>query len=332
MGNLQITPDEYLTELRMSRNKILMVEGPSDRLFFKLLIDSLTHSLPFSPEQKHLLQSIKIDTADRISGGIGNRDKVEQICERISERDYQHRIIGFVDREFREFVIGDDLDDRIRAHKRAGRLIWSRGHSVENYLFDFSVVREPLRDSSATSLYFDEALDLLQENFDQAIRLACAFTLAGREQNLFEPVRSSLSWRSLQFVNGNIQADTSTWSSEMLGRIRLNHYRVDKLLDDFNKWYSVVANANIDVARWLCHGHIGLAVIWCAYGRCIHEVYVKHGSSNPAQEVNRALRMEESRQFSMSVGAWTRHALGNHIDSPMFCLQALAGDAVSLSI
>jgi len=46
------------------------------------------------------------------------------------------RSIGFVERELRYFDLEDCIHDLIGDHKAVNHLVWSRGHSIENYFFE----------------------------------------------------------------------------------------------------------------------------------------------------------------------------------------------------
>ncbi len=63
----------------------------------------------------YLLKKIIIDTAERIQGELGNRAKIEKICDLVAQEppDVNNRVLGFVDREFREFECSNDLKDHI---------------------------------------------------------------------------------------------------------------------------------------------------------------------------------------------------------------------------
>jgi hypothetical protein len=133
---IQYTPAEFRNFLMMSHDKHLLVEGIDDKIAFKLLFEELSG--------KH---DIKIDTAERLINferPLGNREKVEEICRTVTGRSFADKLVGFVDREFREFEWDNDIRDNLGQHKVDGRLVWSRGHSIENYFFDFIILREAL--------------------------------------------------------------------------------------------------------------------------------------------------------------------------------------------
>jgi len=145
MNRLQLTPEEYVTEIIMSNDRFLLLEGADDEKFFTIICNLLKQNeAQISAEKLYLLKNIIIDTAERIQGELGNRAKIEKICDLVAQEppDVNNRVLGFVDREFREFEWSNDLKDHIKTHKINKRLIWSRGHSIENYFFEISTLRK----------------------------------------------------------------------------------------------------------------------------------------------------------------------------------------------
>ncbi len=133
MSGLQLTPEEYITEISFSKSRFLLVEGSEDEAFFTLIYNFLRSNKAQIPAEKlDLLKNIIIDTAEGIKGELGNRAKIEKICELVAQEssNVSNRVLGFVDREFREFEYNNELNDNIKTHKINNRLIWSRGHSI----------------------------------------------------------------------------------------------------------------------------------------------------------------------------------------------------------
>ena len=76
--------------------------------FFTIICNLLKQNeAQISAEKLYLLKNIIIDTAERIQGELGNRAKIEKICDLVAQEppDVNNRVLGFVDREFREFGI-----------------------------------------------------------------------------------------------------------------------------------------------------------------------------------------------------------------------------------
>jgi hypothetical protein len=128
----RFTPEEYLKYLEIDDlSRHILVEGRDDKRIFELLLRELCHT----DEKSQIL----VDSAEAfVECHPENRETVEDICNKITGEAYSDRLVAFVDREFREFDF-PQLLDRVDGHKISGQLVWSRGHSIENYFFDFDI-------------------------------------------------------------------------------------------------------------------------------------------------------------------------------------------------
>ena len=181
MQGLLLSYKEYIATIQMSRLPHILLEGSHDKVFFvrmceaALEVETHNHVAITSAEQ------IRADVS-----GVGNRDKVERVCELVEQSPLRCRFIGFVDRDFRGFRLGDSIRDKLRTHRCQGRLVWSRGHSIENYVFDFEVMKQPLLDFATNDEVAMIALGMLQEQFSEVIRIACALGIVALEQGTIE--------------------------------------------------------------------------------------------------------------------------------------------------
>lgn len=330
MTGLSFTPADYRGYIRYSHQRHILVEGADDKRVFELLLDESA--------EKNFLQihreNIKIDTAEYLidfqenGKKIGNREKVELICQSIFGKTYEKKFVGFVDREFREFEQIPILRDNVLGHRVLDRLVWSRGHSIENYFFDFDTLRKPLRSFSVTD-NFHAALELFEQVFEQTIRIACAVSLAGNELEKIRVVQSSASREILEVVRNSknsIKINQVTWISRFTNRLKLKPDDAGKIIERYLYWKNIVNSSEFSVVRWMCHGHIGLAFIWAAYSCCVFEVcrHVENLSEKDAnKEAQRVLMAEESVRFNMCADLWVQRALGNHCEFPSAVFELL---------
>ena len=316
--SLSYNPSGYRNLLRMSHKKRLLLEGKEDKQFFKLLLDEFCHS-----ENKKIFQEISIDIAEIIDfeEPVGNRKKVERICRSVKGASYSERLVGFVDREFREFALGDIIQDNLSIHKIQDRLVWSRGHSIENYLFDFSILRNPLRDLSATDC-FDEALELFEKIIESAIRTACAASLAGKELEKLKLLQTSFNWKLLEVRNSQIILSLELWEQELKKR-NLPLEETHKIIDRYQYWSQKIETVDFHLAKWICHGHIGIAFIWATYSRCVYEVCVRNEVEKPETEVAGIQGIKESNRVRACASWWARQARKNQCDYPLEVIQLL---------
>lgn len=311
--------ESYRTWLRMSEHRHLLVEGSGDKQVFLLFLDEFSRQ----PDSAESTRDVRIDSAENLidfGTGVGNREKVEKVCESVSGSKCAERLVGFVDRDFRGFERGEVLEDSVQDHKVSGRLVWSRGHSMENYYFDFDTLRKPLRVLSDSS-QFGKALSLFEVVFEPTIRLACAASLAGAALGRLTLVKGSVDQEILELGPSGEQGlavDAGKWKATLTGRHHATSELAQQLVESFLFWSTAAQSCDFQVVRWMCHGHVGLAYIWAAYSRCVLEVcrHEDYGEREAAREASRIMQLRESVRFNACAGEWVQRALGDHCSYP----------------
>lgn len=307
MSGLQLTPDQYLTVVKMSEESRLLLEGSDDCEFFTLLYNKIQEFYKrTSPCKIIMLKKIKIQTAEEIKAPLGNKDKVEHICNLAlhpENQDIKHKILGFVDREFREFYdFSTILKDRLKTHKMDNCLIWTRGHSIENYLFEISVWKETFF-GYPTSRYYQDSFSLFESKFDDILKLSCALSLAAWSEDLISLVAKTLNWSFIEIKSNSIQIDFTSWKS-VLKKQKLDTGKIDNLVNKINQYLDVASNSNLDVIRWLTHGHIGLNLMFAVYGKCLYQIALSDGGVDPNQEAEK-INSHKARRFTEAAKNWS---------------------------
>lgn len=256
---------DYRVQIMVSMNKHILVEGKDDRNILLRLLNKLSEAGIISGR-------FDVDTAEDLESplaqAIGNREKVEEVCSGLGQ-DVAGRFVGFVDREFRGFNLSaDTVTDEIAAHLVKGYLLWSRGHSIENYLLDFRTLSHAIQSSTITHEY-SLALSRLERVYPDVLRLACAIGLAARDANKLGAVRDCIRWQELR-LTPHVHLDQEAWISHMIEK----HPKVDAsaLYMGIEEWEARLEACEDDIVCWLCDGHTGMAVSLAAYQRAVHEV------------------------------------------------------------
>ena len=286
----------YRIRLRITNHQVLLVEGSSDKQVFQCLIDEARAC------GKTCATHIDIDTAESLASpagkSLGNREKVEQICHELEREDISEKIVGFVDREFRDFDLSPRIRDRVNGHHVSGRLVWSRGHSVENYFFTFQTIRQALRAVAVTD-GFDIALSRFEMLFDSGLIAACALSLAALDTGKLSVAESAIKPDLLE-----IRDDYATVSvqhlEDALSRRGVDAISATKIRERYRYWSDTLAATSPQVLRWLCHGHIGLKVLWSIFALCVRDAT---GNSQSMAKVSRA---SDSVKLNACADAWAR--------------------------
>lgn len=255
---LQYNLQGYLNLVQMSERKHLLVEGKYDKQFFLLF---LYESIP------HI--KVDIDTAESLISServLGNRQKVENVTETISSKDYASKFVGFIDREYDEFD-REEIADKLGCHNQISRLVWSRGHSIENYFFDPQIVYESLLGLSSVEC-FDRAIKTFTNCFETTIRIACALGLTGYEMGKFEIIRSSIHSDLFDIQSSEIVLQVEKWQNSLKTK-RCTEEEALMAVNSFQSWLEKLKNVSFDTVRWLCDGHSGIEIIWAVYHCCV---------------------------------------------------------------
>ena len=303
-------PNSFIARVKMSRQNILLVEGKDDKSFFERLCDQT--------------YNVKIHTAQQISitTPTGNREKVERIANLISGEAYSNRFVGFVDREFREFELSTLIYDRLQRHNQIDRIVWSRGHSIENYLFEFSLIRDVLKDSMTIDPELtNQALSLMEMCFDDILRIACALGLCARDMKLLTDIYRSIEWSDFSYFDYSVSLDIDKYATKLVTRKIINEDDTAKFTHRFRERLKTTQMSRPEDVRWSCHGHTGMKMIWNAYAKLIDVVSKSNGSKSRARD---ALRIAEGALFKLCARIWTeRDRRGAFMESPRICFDVL---------
>ena len=325
MPGLEVTYDEFVNEVMMSNHSYIMLEGPDDKSFFDILVDTVKGSPEY---QDGSLSTVAIDTAERVkSNGLveGNRQKVERVSQLVAGTLFRERFVGFVDREFRKFRLGDMIADCLRAQQRLDRLVWSRGHSIENYLFDFQVFRVPLRDSSVNGDIAETALESLEQNFQELLGVACALALAGKEMDLLNVVRGTVHFGPIMPPNSLAFWDVQVWKKAIVQHSCLSARQSDALAVSFEHWLDVVKASNPSDVKWACDGHTGIRLIWEAYAQYVFCASESRPGVGPTAGNQRAAitRVPLPIRFNHLARSWSNLAAYPDPDTPFVCFDLI---------
>ena len=325
MPGLQLTYEEFVNTVRMSKSAFILVEGSQDKQFFDILLQTLRND---SANANEYGDSVAITTAEGVKSDgliIGNRSKVENLSELVAQTSFRERFVGFVDRESREFHIDNEITDNLRTQRQIDRLVWSRGHSIENYLFDFQVVRIPFRDSSENGQIAETALQNLEANFAQLLSVACALGLAGAELGLLEIVRGTVHIDPVMPPQSSYLWNVGVWKNGMVQHSSLNSQQSDELAARFEHWLGIVeASKPIDV-RWTCDGHIGIRLVWAAYAKY---VYLARQAApgigpNATNQRDAITKIPTNLKFNYLARSWAQATEHPSPDTPYVCFELI---------
>jgi len=343
-----------------SNVKHLIVEGKTDEYLFNVLLDEFFNSSQQKITRDKMINrdEIEIDEITTfikndnllesfISGAVGNRTKIEYIHKNVHDLPKYNNLVFFVDREFDNFVISlkEGIKDEINTHKIEGSLIWSRGHSIENYLFDFTVLYQPLRNLSNLKL-FKDAIKIFENNFYSTILLASAVSITLKECGKIQALEKMIDWELIDIDISNVNLRIADWKKRMHERgqkdergktiRKFSTEEIDEVINSYQNWYKKLKDDNVDVnlLRWICHGHIGIQVILEVYLSCVNYCALDRAiKSKLNQEINTKEIYKEANQkihksgkdniWEEFVNWWAHKAVRNECHYPLEVLEKL---------
>lgn len=293
-------PNEYRLYVMQSGENHILVEGKYDKRFFEKLLQKLCG-------ENH---GVQIDTAEQLieCATHANREKVEEIAHSVTGKSYASRFVGFADREFRDFSFSQQITDSLQCHRVSDRLVWSRGHSTENYFLDYEIF-EDIAERFTTNENLRKALQLFESIYDDALDFAAAvsllahFSLAAGNVPSLNAVKSTLNFDIIE-LHPEVTVNLSRWKARLIRDLQLSESTADSLCTELSVWKTRLKQTASSNSKWLCHGHIGFNLLWQIYSRCLLEVCSTSGEAKPQSSAQRVCSITEELRFVNSLMKW----------------------------
>lgn len=314
MTQSKYTPDEYIRYLQMSNNQHLLVEGSSDRKAFLALF------YRFDLNQD---LAIDIDTGEmihQVTDHPENRDKIEYIAQKVRGESCFNKLITFVDREFRGFVIEATIEDTLQRHYQQERIIWTRGHSLENYFLNWLIIKDVFEELSESE-YFYKAIVEFEKVFDDALKWSAAISLAAKELKVIQKCDKSFLdnryWEFLDLCENEVNLDRQEWSKIVVKEKKFKRSQVESLFSEIYKFAEMISSKK-QIHKWICHGHLGIKFVWLVYLRCFFE-------QCPTDQFNKSLqklRNYERRDHTLRT-TWAKYSANQDCVYPREVIEML---------
>lgn len=323
----KLDPQSYRLYLMNSiisgKNKHILVEGKDDkylieRLWQDFLIQNSTHKILVDSAEN----LIKGDSLDPFSN---NKQKVESIANSIHEKPYANDFVGFVDRELHKFEwdceINAELQDLVESHEVIQRLVLSRGHSIENYIFDFSILYEVLEYLSTTA-YANHAIELFKESFQSALRIACSVGLAATKAQVLSKTSSTIDYKLLEITStGEVIFKVDDWVQKLIIERGVSADQAQDIKLYYTTYSNQVSRASISLVRWICHGHIGYDFLRALYERCVFDSCPS--TQDKAKELSGISWIAKEKLLYAFVNSWIKKSLQNQYEYPVAIFELL---------
>lgn len=254
----------YKTKLEITTQPVVLVEGPAD-------VNALQRLL--GETDPNLASSVLVDTPEMIDpppgmGLSGNRQVIEGFC-RVTKLppEVRRRFVALTDREFRSFRRGSQWEDRRAGHHIRGRLVWTRGHSMENYYFDTDIWIQAMRSCLNARVTGPNVEARFRTAFRDLVREAATLSVATKGTGLNGLAEGALNPAAVDLVPV-ARLNEVAWAANM-GVLRADSARIGSLTNAMAQARRAIGRAGPIDLRWLCHGHLGLRFLWAGYCACV---------------------------------------------------------------
>lgn len=307
------------------KNKHILVEGKDD----KYLIERLWQDFSVKNSQ-NTPSRILVDSAENLIKGneqqpfYNNRQKVEFITSSVYGKSYVDNFVGFVDRELHKFYWDCDIDlelqDLIESHEVVQRLVLSRGHSIENYIFDFSMLCDVLEYLS-TTVYTNQAIELFKETFQHNLRIACSIGLTAAKAQVLSKTSSTIDYNLLEISSSKeVRFNLDVWIKKLVER-GISTAQEQDIKSYYLIYSEKVSNASVSLVRWICHGHIGYDFLRALYERCVIDVCPS--TQDKAKELSGISWVARDKLFYSFINSWVKKSLQNQCEYPIAIFELL---------
>lgn len=307
------------------KNKHILVEGKDD----KYLIEKLCQDF-LDKKGGSITNKILVDSAESLVKGDGltsfsnNRQKVEYIANSVIGTPYADSFIGFVDRELHKFVwashCNSELQDILNSHEVIQRLVLSRGHSIENYIFDFSILCEVLEYLS-TTIYANQAIDLFRETFQSALRVACSVGLAATKAEVLSKATSTIDHNLIEIISSTeVGFKFDEWVEKLVFR-GISTAQAQNLEENYIAYNEQITRASMPLVRWICHGHIGYDFLKALYERCVLDTCPS--TKDKTRELSGISWVSKEKLFYSFINSWVKKSLQEQCDYPIEIFELL---------
>lgn len=278
--------------------RVILVEGPTDRQALETLLERL--GVLADGTKLRLDRDLVIDTAEILDSpegkSLSNREKVIEVARSVATGMEAKRFVGFIDREFDFFELdaNGQIVDEVLEHHCDGRLVWSRGHSIENYFLAEPVLMRAIKASQRHVPAI--ALKTFQACLQSMLQFACTVALAGRSVSDLESLRAAVQPSVLSIGGNRIRISDKKWR-DTLKRRDWCRTKIRRFILESRAWHQKVCATPIDTVRWTCHGKLTLQLMWQTYIKCLE-------AARDHSAVRQVASASRDRKYTWCIESW----------------------------
>lgn len=305
----------YINKLRTTSHPYVLVEGTTDKRAIELLVRSLgLVDRNIQVESAEIIDSPSDDT-------LGNRFKVEKVCQLYrTHHPSERKLAGLVDREGRGFEVSNKcVVDRIgTTHIEDELIVWTRGHSTENYWLDRDLLITSLQSHLPFKADYSKTAAKFALVLDSVIRIALALSLVADGMNRPLCIAQSILWEHIRIDDDEANLDITALAASLVTH-GLPQKQAKDIAESYPRALQIARQTTGDVARWRCHGHITLKVIWAAFASCV-------AACGSRKDGNCVFKTDEDTRVRELIGHWVTDRFLHRSEPPYMVFSVLGID------
>lgn len=254
--------NEYITSVRMSKKKRVLVEGKDDRAHLSNLLNIAIGE-----------GRIKIDVAAYLKGTCrvtskNHRAKIQAIHEACKSKDQFSNLFLLCDRETHLFNVEDCIKDNLSSENIEGNLFYTRGHSIENYFIDFEIVSVAYQFLTGSEHKL-AAIELFEKILPSVIRTIAAISLAAQQVNKLTFPIGVISWTDFKVVDSKIEFNIEHWKAARGDDLSI------QFAEHYRKCLGKAENTDVITCARICRGHTAMQFLQRIFSLCLYEAAKK---------------------------------------------------------
>lgn len=214
----------------------------------------------------------------RVKSNDGSGDGVKSRVIRLCQTMTSQNVVGLVDRDYLGFALSEKVVDEVPLMD--GNVWFTRGHSIENYIFDGDIIWQAILQLSVDVT--DDLQAKLATIFETVLRQICALSYTAYTFNLLGHLKRAVGERRTAMFLEDGVIDVAV----LLAELSSVDGGANALQQFFEDTWEIIGVSTVSDVQWLIHGHVGL--------QCVVEVLRRIFSVN----------IKEDNFFSMCFPLW----------------------------
>lgn len=302
---------QYITSVKMSAKKRILVEGRHDKSHIKNLLNvTLGENL------------IKIDSAENIKGDCqvtakNNRAKIEKVYIACKSSQEHSKLYYLCDREFLDFDIGYRVVDLMREHKKEGNLSWTLGHSLENYFIESDLISDAYR-YLTNSEYKSEATEIFNKLLPSALKIITIISLAAKDIDKSSYPLGVISWDDFAVDNNTLVFDIDSWRATEYQNILIEFKKACR------KYQPIVDASEPVIHARICRGHTAMQLLQRVFSCCLFTSGYQQDKDLAKKHATEFSKLKESVVSTALCEAWLRTIKNGSNNYPLNLVSSVA--------